>query len=776
MKYIYKLGEVPAGVKDQIGGKAYSLDYMIRELKLNVPSGFVVISPAFEDGQIRSEAQGDIEALVSSLDTSCTYAVRSSALSEDGQNASYAGQYETVTDVKADGITEAVRSVVASADSGRVKEYNDSIAHGSEGIAVVIQKFVAPLYAGVVFTSDPLNGKDEYLTGNYVKGEGEQLVSGNANAYEFKINALKFNYEGPDEMRGFAKKLGRACLAIRSSYGMPMDIEWAVSGGSVYILQARPITTLRRYDPSTYKINGSLSGYKLLTKTNVGEIFMQPVSPITFSVLDKISNMIGLPEWLDSINGQTYMNITVMMSAIVAFGKTREEAFLSIKDLVGNVPSGLDIPVSPFSKKVFFSKIKALLFPKNKSKLSKKEKLKMVDELADIARDLIGQIHKIDEASSLADFWDNVLVPNLNDGLASVLTACGTAMMPLFSTRKKIAAIAGDKMADRLCGGSLGVVDCMKPVLLIEDVIAGRITREEYMRDCGHRCVNEMELMSPRPYESEDYIDRLIEEHKNSGADLHAMQKTQASLFESALSEFKTSYPHKAKWIDKQIASFVHANQFREEIRSKGVWIFCVYREYLLRAGSLLNIGDDVFMLLHDEVNDVLRGKLNADSFIKERRKNYDSYLEYPPFPAVILGRFDPDKWMNDPNRRNDFYCDDVSRDADASGDGVIKGFPGASGVVTGTVRVIKDISEIEKIENGDILVTVATNIGWTLVFPKVSAIITDIGAPLSHAAIVAREFGIPAVVGCGNATTLLKTGDRVTVDGAAGVVKLISK
>ena len=77
----------------------------------------------------------------------------------------------------------------------------------------------------------------------------------------------------------------------------------------------------------------------------------------------------------------------------------------------------------------------------------------------------------------------------------------------------------------------------------------------------------------------------------------------------------------------------------------------------------------------------------------------------------------------------------------------------------------------IGEIENGDILVTVSTNIGWTLAFPKVSAIVTDIGAPLSHAAIVAREFGIPAVVGCGNATTVLKTGDRVIVDGAAGTV-----
>ena len=109
------------------------------------------------------------------------------------------------------------------------------------------------------------------------------------------------------------------------------------------------------------------------------------------------------------------------------------------------------------------------------------------------------------------------------------------------------------------------------------------------------------------------------------------------------------------------------------------------------------------------------------------------------------------------------------TKDTDLSFD--VKGFPGAAGIVTGKVRVITSPDDIDQLEKGDILVTVATNIGWTLAFPKVSAIITDIGAPLSHAAIVAREFGIPAVVGCGNATTVLKTGDVIEVDGSKGTV-----
>lgn len=101
-----------------------------------------------------------------------------------------------------------------------------------------------------------------------------------------------------------------------------------------------------------------------------------------------------------------------------------------------------------------------------------------------------------------------------------------------------------------------------------------------------------------------------------------------------------------------------------------------------------------------------------------------------------------------------------------------LKGFAGASGKIEGVVRILTNPKEGENLKKGEILVASITNVGWTPLFPKSSAIITDIGAPLSHAAIVARELGIPAVVGCGNATTKLKTGDKVIVDGGHGVVQ----
>jgi pyruvate,water dikinase len=298
------------------------------------------------------------------------------------------------------------------------------------------------------------------------------------------------------------------------------------------------------------------------------------------------------------------------------------------------------------------------------------------------------------------------------------------------------------------------------------------MTREEYIRICGHRCADEMELMAPRPYEDPAFPDALLKDMKESSANLHLMQEKQQQSYEEAVAEFKQKYPSKAKWLDKETAKFVHANSFREDIRSKGVRIFCVFREYILKAGELNGLGDDIFMLSYEEMFSLLKGDKTSLQYIPARKLSFARYNSYPGFPNLVVGRFDPDEWMAAPDRRYDVYVSGRESEGELSSD--VKGFAGAAGIVTGTVRVVEDVSGIGGINEGEILVTRATNIGWTVAFHKVSAIVTDIGAPLSHAAIVAREFGIPAVVGCRNATSVLKTGDVVTVDGSKGTVTII--
>ena len=233
----------------------------------------------------------------------------------------------------------------------------------------------------------------------------------------------------------------------------------------------------------------------------------------------------------------------------------------------------------------------------------------------------------------------------------------------------------------------------------------------------------------------------------------------------------KCAYPARAKRVEKMIDRFAKANTYREEIRAKGVWVMCVLREWLLAIGKANGIGEDIFMLYIREAIALVGGDRSVLSNIQVRKENYARFLEEPQLPGIIIGRFNVKEWLKDPNKRCDYYCEGLEESVAGSD---VKGFPGAAGKVSAKVRVIESIEGIDELQKGEILVTKATNIGWTRVFPKAAAIVTDIGAPLSHAAIVAREFGVPAVVGCGNATTVLKTGDLVEVNGQAGTVRKI--
>jgi pyruvate,water dikinase len=200
--------------------------------------------------------------------------------------------------------------------------------------------------------------------------------------------------------------------------------------------------------------------------------------------------------------------------------------------------------------------------------------------------------------------------------------------------------------------------------------------------------------------------------------------------------------------------------------------VFGVLRRFALRAAELTDCGDDVFLLAIEEILALLRGDRAPLSRVAVRRRTYDAYTGLPRYPTLIRGRFDPFRWAADPERRTDVY-DDTRTSAPVAD--AITGFAGAAGTVEGIVRVITSVEDAAALRPGDVLVTTVTNVGWTPLFLRAAAVVTDIGAPLSHAAIVARELGIPAVVGCGNATRRLHSGDRVRVDGRRGTVEILA-
>ena len=166
MGFVYRFDNAPDEVLSRCGGKGASLIRMTR-MGLPVPEGMVILA-----GASSAEAQKEISGTLASLSDSCTYAVRSSALNEDGSDNSFAGQYETVTDVAKADLPEAVRTVAGSAENSRVKEYLSNSNAAASDIAVVIQRFVKPEYAGVLFTADAITGSSREMVGNFVEGEG----------------------------------------------------------------------------------------------------------------------------------------------------------------------------------------------------------------------------------------------------------------------------------------------------------------------------------------------------------------------------------------------------------------------------------------------------------------------------------------------------------------------------------------------------------------------------------------------------------------------------
>jgi pyruvate,water dikinase len=324
-----------------------------------------------------------------------------------------------------------------------------------------------------------------------------------------------------------------------------------------------------------------------------------------------------------------------------------------------------------------------------------------------------------------------------------------------------------------------GLLASLGPVIGIARVARGEMEREVYLEKYGHRGADEFELSVPRPSENPEWIEEQLANYGNNPVDVEALLAEQRNSFEAAMDRLRIKHPRKAGKMRRRIDESAHRARLRELARSEYVRDRWLIRVFALRAGELSELGDDIFYLTLEELMAVLGGDERAISAIPLQKETYRRYRALPPYPSIILGRFDPFKWAADPNRRSDIY--DSSNSLLTSGeqidvDRMITGSPGSAGRVEGLVRRLNEPEEGDQLQTGEILVAPQTDIAWTLLFPRAAAVVTDVGAPLSHAAIVARELGIPAVVGCGDATMRLSTGDRVRVDGARGMVEIVGK
>jgi rifampicin phosphotransferase len=468
-----------------------------------------------------------------------------------------------------------------------------------------------------------------------------------------------------------------------------------------------------------------------------------------------------------NIGGRFYLNLSTALAVGRALGlaglmrRTAGQYF-------GRLPEGVRVPPLPLSRLAVLRAAIGAVGPFLRQNREFRARIDgLVASTPDRAERLCAAFRAASTPAGLLALWKSDVDELLHVDAKVLDTGGRTGSMSSVRLRRRLAKLVGeDDTTALLTGahGAAGELESLGPVLGLARLKRGEITRDEYVRQYGHRFADEFEVSAPRPAEDPEWP-----RPDDGGVDPEELLARQAAVRDAAWERLRAAHPDKVARLRREVDELAALARVRERARSEFARTFAVLRAFLVRAGEVTGHGDALFFLSIEETVRVLGGDTTPLAAVPARRAAYERYRALPPYPTVIRGRFDPESWAADPNRRADVH------DASAAplGDDV-SGFPGAAGVVEGVARVIHDVADGAALQPGEILVTTVTNIGWTPLFPRAAAVVTDVGAPLSHAAIVARELGIPAVVGCGNATTRIRTGDRVRVDGGRGAVTVL--
>jgi len=785
---VYAFGKLPAEEAELAGGKGRALAKLC-QAGFPVPDGCILLPAAFDDDELIPPAWEKVKGQLARLRAGkqIPFAVRSSALSEDSALASFAGEFESVLDVRTDDeIRAALRAVRLSRHSVRVQAYRQAqgLAGAEPAMAVIIQKLIQPDFSGVLFTADPLTGNLMQMTGDFVPGLSDKLVSGQVSGAAFTFRRPDGVYDGPPELSQVARELHREAHEVESELGSPQDIEWAVVGDKLFILQARPISTLNGYNPVTAVWNDTLKGNFLWSATNLMEAQPEVLTPFTASLRPYLDSIGGPALTVRNtplngiIGGRFYVNISVQVTAFARMFKgDAHRAYREMAGWWGRIPAELDIPMLPVSKQEWNQVVlPSLLRSMWQFRQYRRRAPGFLAQNRQACAALQARIGRTGVGRELADVWHRDIAPRYRDAVFHVIAASSDAQVRLErDLRDLVGAENANALLSNLGGLSSARLESLGPLAGLEQVARGELSREDYLAAYGHRGVNEGEAAWPRPLEDPGWLDHQLAEWAKGPVNIESLLARQRAAYEAAWDRFCQRYPGKARAMRGRLEKVAKAAQQREIVRSETTRGMMVIRAFALRAGELLGIGENVFFLTLHEVLDGLAGREEACRLIPLRRETYERYRRLPPYPTLISGRFDPFAWAADPDRQSDLYDSHTQTRLTPPGDPhIIRGAAGALGAVEGTVRRLNRLEDSYQLLPGEVLVTTMTNIGWTPLFPRAAAIITDLGAPLSHAAIVARELGIPAVVGCGNATTRLKTGDRVRVDGGAGLVEVL--
>jgi len=710
-----------------VGGKASGLGEL-RAIGARVPDGVVLTVDAASLPPDRREALVR-EALVREalLELPGTFAVRSSGIGEDGAEHSFAGMFDTVLNVERDALASAIERVLTSSGGSRVDGYAGT---RPARMAVIVQRMVDPMAAGVALTADPVSGDRGSCVVTAVRGLGERLVSGRAAGDEWVVSgstarARRRPERAIDERQ--ALQIAAEARRIAEAHGAPQDVEWAIDrGGGLWIIQARPMTALPPEVSWEPPAPGAYS-----RQLRFGEWIAEPVTPLFESwlltameerthagYLEEIGQRVPRPYHV-VVNGWYFY--TLNWATPGAFARNLPNILWHLvrsPRKVAGINPGTVRHAYPILERQWRTDLRPRYRAAVEAAAGRVETLpvpelpSLIDELADLAGTafmwvtaLAGAAYKLEV--NLARFYRRHLAPTL-----------GGSHLPLLSGFEAPTDPAPHAVASL---------------------------------DWWHAPGSSAGSAMP------------------SSTDHAAVVETRRSAEAAAFAALAAS-PRRLRAFRRLLADAQHLVPLREEQVGELTIAWPVMRRAVWRIGEALvargMVGqpDDVFFLTHDEVLAALAdGVSGARVDVGARRSTREQQARL--VPPLVIGRLHP-------LLRKLFDAMPKVLGAVPSATAIVSGTPASPGRATGVVRVVGGPDQFDALQPGEILVAALTAPAWTPLFTRAAAVVTDVGSPAAHASIIAREYGIPAVVGCGDATARLHDGMRVTVDGSTGNVE----
>jgi rifampicin phosphotransferase len=805
------------------GNKAATLS-LLRRAGFQVPPGVVVSADVLGavDGDLPAAVREALEDVPDLLGPG-PWAVRSSSTAEDTEQASFAGQFDTVLNVHQNGLGDAVLRCRRSGLSNRVKAYAGDRGTGS--MAVLIQPMIAAEAAGVAFTTDPVSGRHHTVI-EAVEGLGERLVSGAATPERWTVEEDGSIGAPPSPITldgEQARAIGDLASRVEEHFGRPQDIEWALEGGSLWLLQARPITTLPSVGPDLIPIPIDVPpGYwerdafhEPIPVSPFGKIMItEQIVKVFPAVLAEFGILIDRADHA-FIGGWSYGQMIPLGAPPPGRqgGRSRPSApprwllgiLMRLHPAIRQRTSAArqaiesDLPMSVIRRwtdewRLEHQEDAARALAADLGSMSDQELAAQLDHRLEVvghaahlkvAVAYFILVYELVEACRELLGWDTAKMLTLLDGLSTSSTEPGRQLAHL-------AQLARSKPALREL---LARVDETTPARLADEDAEFARAFSRYVEVNGHRAVR-YDVIDPTLAEMPHLLLRLVADQlerefspdqvaqealrrRSQAVDearslLASHPEVDRERFERTLAKAREAYP---AWEDRV--------WWTQSVQTALVrYLALEIGRRLVDRGQLPTV-DDVFFLEAQEARSALfdgADRRETARVAKGRRAwamvnpgpimYGDPPSGEPPFdllppPARLVNQ--AVLWASKSST-----WPDATRGA--KGESIVAGTPASSGRYTGTVRVVMGEHQFDKIQAGDVVVCPVTSPVWSVVFPSMGALVTEIGGILSHPAIIAREHGIPAVVGTGNATDILKDGQFVTVDGSAGVIELVDR